>query len=427
MFANGPIYDQRVEPVKAKRGRPKKNVDDFLSPIDKDPNAPKRFKSSYICFSVAKQQEIKQLLGPEARVTDVAKKIAETWKSLTPEQRSEWDNAAKADKERYMLEKASYKPPYQEKTGRKRAKKDPSAPKRPMSAFLYFSQKMRSIVKGQNPSLKNTEVSKLLGEMWKGGGVDKEPYVSREAEERGHYKIAIAEWKKNHAAEQEALKKKKKEEAIELKRAHQANLQNQLSNNRADAMQHYGGPNEYENMGSDHGMIGGGAGTGIGGQESYPYSSNYPPIQYADPYAPPSNHYNPSQYPNQYAPPPPSNQYPPHQYTNPYGTSNQYHDPQYSHVGQYEQPSSNDYGNGYGAQLHSSMPAHHYGMPPSQSQCSPDKSELPVSGYGVQAGTDASTHATESGTYAGGTNAVYGGYQQNYGSGHAESYNYQSY
>ena len=79
-----------------------------------------------------------------------------------------------------------------------------------MSAFLYFSQKMRSIVKGQNPSLKNTEVSKLLGEMWKGGGVDKEPYVSREAEERGHYKIAIAEWKKNHAAEQEALKKKKR-------------------------------------------------------------------------------------------------------------------------------------------------------------------------------------------------------------------------
>lgn len=130
MSVNGPIYDQVSEPVRPKRGRPKKNVDDYVSSgFEKDPNAPKRFKSSYICFSVAKQQEIKEMLGPDAKVTDVAKKIAESWKNLSSEDRTKWDDVAKADKERYMLEKATYKSSYPEKTGRKRAKKDPSAPR----------------------------------------------------------------------------------------------------------------------------------------------------------------------------------------------------------------------------------------------------------------------------------------------------------
>ena len=118
------MVSQKLESVKPKRGRPKKTVDEFSFPThEKDPNAPKRFKSSYICFSIAKQQEIKEMLGPDAKVIDVSRKTSETWKNLSPEDRVPWDDAAKADKERYMSEKASYKSPYPEKTGRKRAKK----------------------------------------------------------------------------------------------------------------------------------------------------------------------------------------------------------------------------------------------------------------------------------------------------------------
>ena len=38
---------------------------------------------------------------------------------------------------------------------------------RPPNAFILYSQAMRSEVQQQNPSLSNTEVSRLLGKMWK--------------------------------------------------------------------------------------------------------------------------------------------------------------------------------------------------------------------------------------------------------------------
>lgn len=50
---------------------------------------------------------------------------------------------------------------------KRRAKKDPNAPRRPMSAFLAFSQARRSEVKNKNPTLKNTDVSRLLGSIWR--------------------------------------------------------------------------------------------------------------------------------------------------------------------------------------------------------------------------------------------------------------------
>jgi hypothetical protein len=45
----------------------------------KAPQAPKRFKSSYICFFMAKQAEIKAALAEEATVTAISKRSAELW------------------------------------------------------------------------------------------------------------------------------------------------------------------------------------------------------------------------------------------------------------------------------------------------------------------------------------------------------------
>ena len=55
-------------------------------------------------------------------------------KSLSTEDRAHWDDVAAKDKERYMLEKASYTGPWQ--VPWKRAKKDASAPKRPVSDMI---------------------------------------------------------------------------------------------------------------------------------------------------------------------------------------------------------------------------------------------------------------------------------------------------
>mmetsp|Transcript_65347 Transcript_65347/g.96694 ORF Transcript_65347/g.96694 Transcript_65347/m.96694 type:complete len:81 (-) Transcript_65347:468-710(-) len=49
-------------------GKTKKKRD--ASTLRKAPQAPKRFKSSYICFFMAKQQEIKDELGQAATVSE---------------------------------------------------------------------------------------------------------------------------------------------------------------------------------------------------------------------------------------------------------------------------------------------------------------------------------------------------------------------
>jgi hypothetical protein len=53
------------------------------SSLRKAPQAPKRFKSSYICFFMAKQPEIKGELGEKSTVTEISKRSAEMWYVLS--------------------------------------------------------------------------------------------------------------------------------------------------------------------------------------------------------------------------------------------------------------------------------------------------------------------------------------------------------
>ena len=97
-----------------------------------------------------------------------------------------------------MREKSEYKGPWV--VPKRRAKKHPLAPKRPMSAFLKFSQKRRSMVKERNPDMSNTDVSRLLGEMWRNASAaERAPYVEQEELERAAYKSEIQKWREEQA------------------------------------------------------------------------------------------------------------------------------------------------------------------------------------------------------------------------------------
>lgn len=85
------------------------------------------------------------------------------------------------------------------------AMQDPSAPKRPMSAFLYYSQEKRREIKETYPEMKNTEVSRMLGEMWRNAPEeDRRPHIEKEKEEREKYKVEIASWRKEFEAKAES-------------------------------------------------------------------------------------------------------------------------------------------------------------------------------------------------------------------------------
>eukprot|EP00551_Chaetoceros_affinis_P020182 CAMPEP_0203717114 /NCGR_PEP_ID=MMETSP0092-20131115/1697_1 /ASSEMBLY_ACC=CAM_ASM_001090 /TAXON_ID=426623 /ORGANISM="Chaetoceros affinis, Strain CCMP159" /LENGTH=437 /DNA_ID=CAMNT_0050595877 /DNA_START=52 /DNA_END=1365 /DNA_ORIENTATION=- len=180
--------------------------------LRKAPQAPRRFKSSYILFFMAKQDEIKQVLPKGASVGDVSKRSSQLWKALSAEERAYWNERAEQDKLRYLKEKNEYTGPWQ--VPYKRAKKNPLAPKRPMSSFLFFSKERRKAIKDKHPNMKNTEISSILGEQWRNATEEeRRPHIEMEQRERLKYRVALEKFNR----EEEARKKKEAEELAEAK------------------------------------------------------------------------------------------------------------------------------------------------------------------------------------------------------------------
>ncbi len=122
--------------------------------------------------------------------------MSEAWKSLSPEEKEKWDTMARKDKARYEVEKTMYTGPWKVPAV-KRSLKDPNAPKRPMSAFLAYSNSRRAMVKKQNPHMGNAEISKHLSTMWKEAPADvRQKYIDQEFTKRQVYKTTMADWRK---------------------------------------------------------------------------------------------------------------------------------------------------------------------------------------------------------------------------------------
>jgi len=93
--------------------------------------------------------------------------------------------------------------PKKSKAGtKKKAKKekDPNKPKRPMSAFFFYSQENRERIKKENPSASFSEVGKLLGSEWnKVTDAQKKKYHLQAEEAKKDYEKEISEYKKEES------------------------------------------------------------------------------------------------------------------------------------------------------------------------------------------------------------------------------------
>ncbi|RJL30105.1 non-histone chromosomal protein 6 [Bailinhaonella thermotolerans] len=66
--------------------------------------------------------------------------------------------------------------------------KDPEAPKRPRSAYMYFSQDKRDEVVKENPDVGFGQIGKILGERWRSlGPEEKRPYEEKADADRRRY------------------------------------------------------------------------------------------------------------------------------------------------------------------------------------------------------------------------------------------------
>ena len=203
-----------------------------------------------MCFSAFKHKA----LGKNGQI--ISKKdaigiIADAWKELSDDDRAYWDEEARNDKLRYVKEKAASKGPWEQP--KRRAKKHPLAPKRPMSAFLKYSQQRRKAAKAENPDMSNTDISRLLGEMWRNTDPEeRRPFQEVEEKERAVYKAEIAKWRADQARIERERTLRAAEKARVEREAHQTEKESKPSpwtsfdsNHRSGPLQGHD-PNNYE-------------------------------------------------------------------------------------------------------------------------------------------------------------------------------------
>jgi hypothetical protein len=99
---------------------------------------------------------------------------------------------ARLDKEQFLREKSTYSGPWKVQI----RKKDASTPKRPMSAFLDFSNENRKLAQLSNPHLDSRVISKILANMWKEAQADERAFfVDRERERVETFRAKLKAWK----------------------------------------------------------------------------------------------------------------------------------------------------------------------------------------------------------------------------------------
>ncbi|KAA6407888.1 MAG: hypothetical protein FRX48_08239 [Lasallia pustulata] len=67
-------------------------------------------------------------------------------------------------------------------------KKDPNAPKRGLSAYMFFANEQRDNVREENPGISFGQVGKVLGERWKALNTkQREPYEAKAQADKKRY------------------------------------------------------------------------------------------------------------------------------------------------------------------------------------------------------------------------------------------------
>lgn len=157
---------------------------------------PKGRMSNYTFFvQMCREEHRKKHPNENVNFTEFSKKCAERWKVMSEKEKKRFADMAEKDKQRYDREMATYTPPAGE-GGRKRKKKDPNAPKRPLSAFFLFCQDERPAVKAIYPNYSVGEAAKELGERWnKVTAEAKAKYEAKAQQDKARYDKDLANYK----------------------------------------------------------------------------------------------------------------------------------------------------------------------------------------------------------------------------------------
>jgi len=115
--------------------------------------------------------------------------------TMSDDEKRRFYELAQKDAERYQAEVAAYGGEDAMRK-RKRAKKDPNAPKRALSAFFFFSQERRPAVQSEHPEWKVGQVAQELGRLWKMVSMEeKDSYERRAMHDKERYAEEMRDYK----------------------------------------------------------------------------------------------------------------------------------------------------------------------------------------------------------------------------------------
>lgn len=196
---------ERVGDVDMKSGKPGKPFKATKKP--KDEKAPKRAQTAYFVFTASRRASLKAA-NPDAKVTQLAKLMGAEWKALSEDAKKPFTAEAAKAKETYTAAMATYKgsddfAAHEEaiaawKRNEKRSKaeadgtapkvslprkpKDANKPKGAQTGYFLFTASRRAALTAENPSMKITQIAKLMGAEWKElSENDKAPFMAAAA------------------------------------------------------------------------------------------------------------------------------------------------------------------------------------------------------------------------------------------------------
>ncbi|CAJ0947118.1 unnamed protein product, partial [Mesorhabditis belari] len=125
---------------------------------------------------------------PMEKVTnkELVVKCSEAWKGMNTDEKERFHDLAAKDGERYSAEMAAF----MQNKGTKQKWKDPNAPKKPLSGYVWFTLKQRAEVQ-PDPS-KHKQTLKELAEMWRMmDATERQPYeeLAKRSKERYHQEL----------------------------------------------------------------------------------------------------------------------------------------------------------------------------------------------------------------------------------------------
>jgi len=159
----------------------------------KDPNAPKKPLSAYFLFSQEERLKVKAEF-PDYSITEVAKELGRRWAQIDPAIKQSYEQRYQESRRQYEQALQAYKP--------QKKKKDPNAPKQPLSAYFLFSQEERLKVKEGHPNYSICEIAKELGRRWADMNPEVKQHYQQKAEEgRQKYDQEMAAYRQDNRFE----------------------------------------------------------------------------------------------------------------------------------------------------------------------------------------------------------------------------------